>query len=72
MEIVRQSRGRSRGQRNLGGSRGTTNRVSTSLRGRGRGRTPHVVPMGNYFVPMQDSYTNTKLNFILYLFFLSS
>lgn len=50
MEIVRQrsetSRGRSRGARNTGGARGASNRISTSSRGRGRGRTPHVVPIG--------------------------
>lgn len=50
MEIVRQrseaSRGRSRGARNTAGTRGASNRIPTSSRGRGRGRTPHVVPIG--------------------------
>lgn len=53
MELVRQrseaSRGRSRGPRNSSGGRGTTNRAPASSRGRGRGRTAHVVPIGNIF-----------------------
>lgn len=53
MEIVRQkseaARGRSRGARNTSGGRGTANRAPVSTRGRGRGRTPHVVPIGKFF-----------------------
>lgn len=49
MEIVRQKsesgRGRARGARNTSGGRGgTANRAPVS-RGRGRGRTPHAVPL---------------------------
>lgn len=60
MEIVRQksesTRGRSRGARNtIGSGRGSANRAPVSSRGRGRGRAPHVVPIGKINVFHRNS-----------------
>lgn len=66
MEILRQksesTRGRPRGARNTNSARGAASRAATSSRGRGRGRTPAIIPMPNALYELNNHIAGTIHN----------